>query len=228
MTDFITHEGAAVFVDGYASIYDTLSEPLPEYGGKRELIRPGAFDQVLRHPCPGLSCEVHHLGPSSALGSAQDGTLKVWSDSHGLAFRAGPILFTGSNAAVLKSIVRVRDGIRGCSWRAAPAEVTTEAVSGMMAKVIRKFEYLEHISVATHGVYLEAVCWCSHEFPYDLPDYLKPLARHWHDNRPARAAMLHPTAAPARRAPSRAEQAAKAHQEANARHHTRTPRRGMA
>ncbi len=47
MPDFIIHEGARVFVCGCAAIFNSLSVPLDEYGGKRELIRPGAFAHVL-------------------------------------------------------------------------------------------------------------------------------------------------------------------------------------
>ena len=208
---YMQHDGRAVYVDGYCAVYNALSEPLRDHDGMREYILPGAFDSVLRPPGDWVTCQVHHLGPSSVLGAVFDGTLELWSDPIGLGFRVGPILATGQNTGVIKSIVRGE--IRGCSWSAAPADVKIERIGGEHVRVIHKFRNLGHISACTHGAYLEAVCWGSHEAPFDLPDHLKPLAHHWQEHRPAPHTRTKPAirqAPPARAVTSRPQARANA------------------
>ena len=90
-----------------------------------------------------------------------------------------------------------------------------ETVDGESVQVIRRVEHLSHISPGDGCSYPAAATWCSHEHLDDLPDYLKPLARHWQANRPA------PRAQTTLAAKSRPELAAGAHYKAQERHRLR-------
>ncbi len=184
MTVYIRYEGAPVFVRGFAAPYNSLSVPLDSRDGKRELIRPGAFDYVLRHLRASTTCTLHHMAAGGTIGSIFDGTLRLWSAPYGLAFECGPLEINAKNAWAVKSITS--GGVRGCSWRGVPANVAPEQIDGEQVVVIRKFQHLSHISPlsAAAASYSGAASWCSHEHFDDLPDRLKPLVRHWQEHRP--------------------------------------------
>ncbi len=221
MSAFLQHEGKPVYVRGYCAPFDSLSIPLDDNDGKRELVRPKAFDYVLRNLRASTTCTLHHMDAGGTIGSIFDRTLRLWADDFGLAFECGPLVANSKNVWAVRSIVS--GGARGCSWRAVPAEVATEMIEGESVQVIRRFEHLSHVSPGTCGMYPAAGTWCSHENPYDLPHHLKVLALHWQANRPAaKPSLVTRAEAPGPRAPSRAEQAAKAHHEANARRQLRT------
>lgn len=209
----LQHEGARVFVRGYAAVFDSLSDPLDEYGGKRELIRPDAFTHVLRNLRASTTCAMHHMDAGGTIGSVFHRTLRLWADDLGLAFECGPLAANSKSVWAVRSIVR--EGSRGCSWRGIPAEVAIEKIDGESVRVIRRFEHLSHVSPGTCGLYPAAGVWCSHENPYDLPHHLKALALHWQANRPAARAQT--TLA----AKSRPELAAAVHHKAMERHRVR-------
>jgi len=192
MTDFLRHEGKAVYVRGYVAPYNSLSIPLDFNGGQCELIRTGAFDDVLRHPSASLNVQLHHMGANFIIGSIAQQTLKFWSDEYGLAYECGPFAINAKHAGAITSIVR--GGVRGCSWLGTFAEVATETLAGERVQVIRRFQHLSHIAPCSGGAYPGAATWCSHEHVDDLPEHLKPLARHWLDNRPAARSMTKPMA----------------------------------
>ena len=185
------------------------------------MIRPGAFDHFLRHPRASTTCVMHHMGTGGTIGSIFDGTLRLWTDAYGLAFACGPLVPSATNAWAVKSITG--GVVRGCSWRAVPAEMAIEKFEGAPVRVIRRFQHLSHISPLAGGMYPAAGAWCSHEHPDDLPEHLKPLARRWGDSRPAaNPSRVARAEAPRRQAPSRAGQAVDAY------HQARTRRRGTA
>ena len=227
MSEFLEHEGELIHVCGYAAVFNSPSVPLDAYGGERELIRPGAFDYALQNLLSCTSCTLFHMGTPGAIGSIFHENLRIWSDDFGLAYECGPLTVNAKSIWAVRSIATNK--IRECSWRGI-AKSVQETVGGETVRVISRLDYLAHIAPGNGCSYPATATWCSHEHLDGLPDRLKRLSLYWQTNRPARAAMLQPTAAPARRAPSRAEQAANAHREANARRpsHTRTPRRGTA
>ncbi len=180
MTAYIQSEGKPVYICGYAAIYDSMSIPLAEYGGKRELIRPGAFAHVLRNLRASTTCTMHHMDAGGTIGSIFHRTLRLWADPYGLAFECGPLAANSKNVWAVRSIVRGE--VRGCSWRAVPAEVATEKIEGESVQVIRRFQHLSHVSPGTDGMYPAAGTWCSHENPYDLPHHVKVLSLHWQAN----------------------------------------------
>ena len=214
MADIIRHEGDPIFIQGYGAVFNSPSLPLDEYDGMRELIRPGAFDYALRNLRACTTYTLYHMGTPGAIGSIFHETLRMWCDDYGLAYECGPLTANPKSMWAVKSIVTNK--IRGCSWRGIAAAVP-ETVEGETIRVIRRFEHLSHISPGGGCSYPATATWCSHEHLDNLPDRLKRLSLHWQANRPARAAMSQPTAPPARRAPSRAEQAADAYQAAKLR-----------
>ena len=224
MPDFIIHEGARVFVRGYAAVFNSLSVPLDEHGGKRELIRPGAFARVLRNLRASTTCTMHHMDAKGTIGSIFHRTLRLWADDIGLAFECGPLAINNKNVWAVRSIAG--GASRGCSWRGVVPEVATEVIEGESVRVIRRLEHLSHVSPGTCGLYPAAGTWCSHEHLDDLPDYLKRLSRRWQATRPAPRALTTPVTKQALPAPSRPELAAAVHHEARERQRLRQlPRR---
>ena len=136
MPGFITHEGARVFVQGYAAIFDSLSIPLEDHGGKREIIQSTAFNHVLRNLRTSTTCTLHHMDAGGTIGSIYDRTLRLWADDLGLAFSCGPLEINSKNVWAVRSIVS--GGARGCSWRAVPAEVVTEMIEADLQAEIRQ------------------------------------------------------------------------------------------
>ncbi len=228
MTEFLQQEGELIHVCGYAAVFDSLSVPLDEHGGMRELIRPGAFDYALRNLRACTTCTLFHMGTSGAIGSIFHGNLRMWCDDYGLAYECGPFAINSKNVWAIRSIMSGK--IRDCSWRGIAAAVP-ETVDGETVQVIHRLDYLAHIAPGNGCSYPATATWCSHEHLDDLPDRLKRLSLYWQANRPAaNPARAARAVAPRPQAPLRAEQAAKAHQEAKARRppHTRTPRRVVA
>ena len=200
MAEFLQHDGELIHVCGYAAIYDSLSVPLDEYDGQRELIRPGAFDHVLRNLRASTTCTLFHMDYSGTIGSIFHRTLQLWSDDFGLTFSCGPLAANTKNLWAVRSIMT--GGVRGCSWRGIPAEVATENFEGESVRVIKNIQHLSHISPGDGCIYPAAGTWCSHE-GYDLPNHLRALALHWAANRPAAKPSLVARAdAPRRQAPS--------------------------
>ena len=185
MTAYLQHGGELVFVQGYAAPYNSLSIPLDSLDGRRELIRPRAFDHILRNLRASTTCTLHHMAAGGTIGSIFAGTLRLWSTPYGLAFECGPLAVNSKNAWAVKSIAS--GGVRACSWRGVPADVATEQIDGEQVVVIRKIQHLSHISPlsAAAASYPGAVTWCSHEHVDDLPDHLRPLARHRQEHHPS-------------------------------------------
>ena len=72
-------EGETMNVVGHASVYNTMSEDL---GGFREIIAPGAFDDVLENDVRAL---INHDG-NLILARTTSGTLKLSTDEKGLKY----------------------------------------------------------------------------------------------------------------------------------------------
>lgn len=210
-TEFLRDdEGQVIYVQGYAAIFNSLSVPLDDHDGQRELIRPGAFDYILRNLRASTTCTLHHLGAGGTIGSIFDRTLQLWSDDFGLAFECGPLAVNRKNVWAVRSIMT--GAARGCSWRGIPAEVAIEKIDGESVRVISKFQHLSHISPLVGGFYPATATWCSHEHLDGLPDRLKRLSLHWQEYCPV------PRAQTTLAAKSKPELAAAVHHKAKARH----------
>jgi phage head maturation protease len=188
--DFLQHNGRPVSVRGYTAIFDQPSVPLDRNGGRRELVRRGAFDKILEASPRKLTCVAYHLdGPGFA--SIGEGNLKIWADNFGLAFQAGPLRATPINRSIVSAIVSGR--VRTCSWLAAPASTGDEEINGESIRVIRSFESVDHIGPVDEAAYPATACWCSHENPAFLPWQAQQVIAHWEANRPATRPRIPPS-----------------------------------
>lgn len=170
--------GEAIRIQGYCAVFDR-----PRADGHAEIVRPGAFDHVLRHPRAGFNLQFHHGGPAFIAGSLVSDTLKIWADDFGLAFEAGPFNAGGRNGFLLRSIA---DGsMRGGSWSGTLGSGQFENLNGEQTRVIRRFKSLDHIAVVAEGAYPEAGVWLSSEYFYDMPPRLRALSEIWAANRPS-------------------------------------------
>jgi len=83
----IKAEAGEKVITGYAAVYNSMSEDL---GGFTEIIRPGAFDRSLREIADGtrtVLARIQHEGGLSVVGSTDNATLDLWSDSIGLGYK---------------------------------------------------------------------------------------------------------------------------------------------
>ena len=76
----------AIQIVGYAAVFDEPSEPLRDYahGTFREIIRPGAFKQIISQRADVLALFNH--GVDNILGRVSAGTLRLAEDRHGLKY----------------------------------------------------------------------------------------------------------------------------------------------
>ena len=204
--------GRSVYVNGYAAVFDLPSWPMGRNDGCCEIIKPFAFNHVLRHPCAGLNLQFHHGGLEFIAGSLALDTLQIWTDDFGLGFQAGPFNICGRNIALLNSITSGE--VRWASWSGWFGSARFEIVNGERVKVVRRFKTLDHISPVNEPAYPDTGVWLSSEDPYDLPPCLRALSDIWAAHRPAydtgralrkmaRRVSAIPRRAPASRVPSR-------------------------
>ncbi len=175
-------DGQPIFIRGYASVFNLPSWPMGRNDGCCEIVKPWAFDAILRRPSASLNIQFHHAGLEFIAGSLALDTLQVWADDFGLAFEAGPYNICGRNVTLLRPIA---DGeIRGASWSGWLASARFEIVDGERVKVIRRFKTLDHISPVNEPAYPDTGIWLSSERRDDLPPRLRALSDIWAAHRP--------------------------------------------
>lgn len=134
----VTEEGV---LRGYAAVYDQPTARQNDYAGTETIAR-GAFDGLLGDDVLGL---VDH-DVSKVLGRTSNGTLRLESDDHGLAFEID--LPDTTLARDVRALV-ARGDLTGMSFTAATGEVE-RAAGGV---VHRKFKRLIDVSVVTMPAY---------------------------------------------------------------------------
>jgi len=102
-------EGDEMALIGYACSFNILSQDL---GGFREVVAPGAFSASLARGAD-VRCLFNH-DPSQILGRSGAGTLQVFEDNRGLAFRCSLDKNNSDHMNVRASIVR--GDISQCSF----------------------------------------------------------------------------------------------------------------
>lgn len=137
----VTNEGV---LRGYAAVYDQPTSRQADYPGSETIAR-GAFDGVLGDDVLGL---VDH-DVSKVLGRTGNGTLRLSSDDHGLAFEID--LPDTTLARDLRALV-ARGDITGMSFSAVP-DVVERTATGV---VHRAFKRLVDVSVVTMPAYAGA------------------------------------------------------------------------
>ena len=139
-------EGETVKVVGHASVYNTMSEDL---GGFREIIAPGAFDDVLENDVRAL---INHDG-NLILARTTSGTLALSTDEKGLRYEFEmPETSYGKDLAVSMK----RGDITQSSFAFTVADDSWDTRDGMDVRTINKVKRLFDVSPVTYPAYPDA------------------------------------------------------------------------
>ncbi|EOT1738166.1 HK97 family phage prohead protease [Klebsiella pneumoniae] len=135
---------------GYAAVFNSRSEPMY---GFREIIAPGAFDDVLQDDVRGL----FNHDPNYVLGRTTSNTLAISVDAHGLRYE-----ITAPDTQTIKDLVVApisRGDVNQSSFafRVAPGgERWYEDDEGVVIREITKFSRLYDVSPVTYPAYRAA------------------------------------------------------------------------
>ncbi len=139
-------EGETVKVVGHASVYNTMSEDL---GGFREIIAPGAFDDVLENDVRAL---INHDG-NLILARTTSGTLALSTDEKGLRYEFEmPETSYGKDLTVSMK----RGDITQSSFAFTVADDSWETRDGVDVRTITKVKRLFDVSPVTYPAYPDA------------------------------------------------------------------------
>jgi len=139
-------EGETMNVVGHASVYNTMSEDL---GGFREIIAPGAFDDVLENDVRAL---INHDG-NLILARTTSGTLKLSTDEKGLKYEFDmPQTSYGKDLAISMK----RGDVTQSSFAFTVENDNWETKDGMDVRTITKVKRLFDVSPVTYPAYPDA------------------------------------------------------------------------
>ena len=139
-------EGETMNVVGHASVYNTMSEDL---GGFREIIAPGAFDDVLENDVRAL---INHDG-NLILARTTSGTLKLSTDEKGLKYEFDmPETSYGKDLAISMK----RGDVTQSSFAFTVENDNWETKDGMDVRTITKVKRLFDVSPVTYPAYPDA------------------------------------------------------------------------
>lgn len=146
-------ENGRTYIRGYAALYNSDSKDL---GGFIERLLPGAFDDVLDREYDVYGKYNH----DRLLGRSISGTLKLFKDERGLAYRIVP---KKADADVVESIQR--GDVRGSSFafRVAPdGESWYYDNDGVLRRDIKKIGYLHDVGPVDNPAYAQTESYVSH------------------------------------------------------------------
>ncbi|BBE77586.1 HK97 family phage prohead protease [Phytobacter diazotrophicus] len=135
---------------GYGSVFNSRSEPL---WGFREIIKPGAFDDVLTNDVRGL----FNHDPNFILGRSAAGTLSLSVDERGLQYN-----ILAPDTQTIRDLViapMVRGDISQSSFAfqvARDGDDWYEDDEGIVIREISKFSRLYDVSPVTYPAYQDA------------------------------------------------------------------------
>lgn len=136
-------------IRGLAAAYGKWSLDL---GGFREIIAPGAFDEVLRSEELDVVALFDHAG--QPLGRSTSGTLKLWTDERGLNYEIDP-----PDTQLARDVMQLlaRGDLFGSSFaftvETGSGEEWERDEDGGMRRTIKRFNGLYDVSVVTHAAY---------------------------------------------------------------------------
>lgn len=135
---------------GYGSVFNIRSEPL---WGFREIIKPGAFDDVLNDDVRGL----FNHDPNFILGRSTSGTLKVSVDERGLQYDIEAPDTQTIRDLVLAPMKRGDINQSSFAFRVArDGDRWYEDEEGVVIREIHKFSRLYDVSPVTYPAYQAA------------------------------------------------------------------------
>lgn len=153
----IGFEADSKHIRGYAAVFNVESNPLPGPQGKtfREVILPGAFDDVLASESLDVIANYQH-DDSSILGRSSSGTLTLSVDERGLAIDIDPP-DTTLGRDIRKLIERGDLGANGagCSFAFSVAEGGDQWSEDYSTRTIRKVSGLYDVAICTTPAYPE-------------------------------------------------------------------------
>ena len=135
---------------GYGSVFNTRSEPL---WGFREIIKPGAFDDVLTDDVRGL----FNHDPNFILGRSASGTLAIAVDDKGLRYD-----ITAPDTQTIRDLVLaplIRGDISQSSFAfriSHDGEDWYQDDEGIVIREIHRFSRLYDVSPVTYPAYQDA------------------------------------------------------------------------
>jgi uncharacterized protein len=131
-------------ITGYPAMFDSLSEDL---GGFVEVIRPGAFDPVMRDD---VRATIDHEGGVTLLGRTRSGTLKISVDRRGLLMDCKvPATTAGQDVRILME----RGDLSQGSFAFDIGVDRWSYQSGVLLREILSFSRLYDVSVVTYPAY---------------------------------------------------------------------------
>ncbi|RTY53646.1 HK97 family phage prohead protease [Pantoea sp. YU22] len=143
-------EGGPTRITGYGSVFNSRSEPL---FGFREIIKPGAFDDVLNDDVRAL----FNHDPNFILGRTASGTLALSVDERGLRYEITPPETQTIRDLVLAPMQRGDINQSSFGFRVAQdGERWYQDEEGIVIREISRFSRLFDVSPVTYPAYAEA------------------------------------------------------------------------
>lgn len=136
-------------VEGYAAVFNSLSEPLFEYdlGKFRERILPGAFARTIKNQNIPLLVEHADL----PLATTRSGTLSLSEDEHGLYFRS---VLEPTDPDVQRLIPKMRRGdMNKCSFGFVPVQTDWDPNASKPRVRVLKEVKLFDVSIVARPAY---------------------------------------------------------------------------
>ncbi len=144
------HDDQPTHIIGYGSVFNSRSEPL---WGFREIIKPGAFDDVLGDDVRGL----FNHDPNFILGRSSSGTLSLSVDDKGLRYDIVAPATQTILDLVLAPMQRGDINQSSFAFRVArDGEHWYEDDEGIVIREISRFSRLFDVSPVTYPAYQEA------------------------------------------------------------------------
>lgn len=138
-------------VSGYAARFNEISEDL---GGYREIISPGAFDDVLADPATDVRALINHEGVPLARykGGREDNTLELSVDDEGLRYRFDLNLAQPEARSLASAMSRGDIDQSSFRFQAQGGSKFSEQPEGLVRDVFR-VSSLRDVSVVTFPAY---------------------------------------------------------------------------
>lgn len=143
------------YICGYAIVFNSTTV-LFESGGTKytEEIDSAACDKALAR-ADDVRCLLNH-DPNRVFGRTKNGTLKLWKDDKGLAFKCK---YDDSISWHRDAVAQVKRGdIDQCSFAFTVDEIETVRTKGEEHDIIKDL-HLYDVSIVTYPAYEDTECW---------------------------------------------------------------------
>jgi HK97 family phage prohead protease len=134
-------------VEGYAAVFNTLSEPIFDWNGRyREKVAPGAFAKTIREQNIPLLVEHQDL----PLATTHAKTLELREDAHGLFFRS---VLDPTDPDVMRLLPKMRRGdMNKCSFAFVPIKEEVDVLTKPPTHTLREVKLFD-VSIVSRPAY---------------------------------------------------------------------------